>query len=340
MGADAAAIDRIKGLDTELVRMSRRDALASGLVEGLGTLVAGATVVGVLAVCVHATSVGALDRVLVAALALGAMAAFDAVSPLPAAALGLRRTLASGRRLLEIGEREPAVVDPDRPASVPPGTAVALEKVSFDHGTDDAWGLRDLHLRIAGGRRLALVGPSGAGKSTVASLLVRFLDPDGGRVTFGGSDARMLRQTDLRSVVTLDGQEAYLFASTIRENVRLAKPGADDAEIERALRRAQAWDWVASLPEGLDTHVGEEGGRVSGGERRRIALARSFLSDASVLVLDEPTAHLDPEMAEAVMAEVTSREDDRAVLVITHRSEGVQDLDEVLTLRRGRLVPA
>jgi ABC-type multidrug transport system fused ATPase/permease subunit len=138
--------------------------------------------------------------------------------------------------------------------------------------------------------------------------------------------------------VTLDGQDAYLFASTIRENVRLARPGAGDEEIERALRRARAWDWVATLPDGLDTRVGEEGADVSGGERRRIALARSFLAAAPVMVLDEPTAHLDPATAEEVMTEVTTGADDRAVLVITHRTEALGGLDDVLTLRRGRLV--
>jgi len=340
LGADAAAMHRIERLDAELVRMARRDALASGMVEGLATLVAGATVVGVLAVSVRATSVGTLDRVLVAALALGAMAAFDAVAPLPAAAMGLRRTLASGRRLLEIGARPPTVVDPDQSLPVPADTAVALEDVSFDHGTDETWGLSDLDVSIPPGRLVALVGPSGSGKSTVAALLVRFLDPDAGRVTLGGTDARSLRQLDLRSSVTLDGQDAYLYASNIRENVRLAKPGAEDQEIEQALRRARAWDWVTSLPEGLDTRVGEEGAEVSGGERHRIALARSFLAGAAVMVLDEPTAHLDPATAEAVMTEVTAGGEDRAVLVITHRPEGLQAMDAVLTLRRGRLVPA
>ena len=145
---------------------------------------------------------------------------------------------------------------------------------------------------------MALVGPSGAGKSTVAELLVRFLDPQVGRAVLGETDLRALRSDDVRSVISLDGQDAYLFSSTIRENVRLARPSADDGAVEEALRRARVWAFVESLPEGLDTFVGEEGARLSGGERRRIALARTFLADAPVLVLDEPTAHLDPETAD------------------------------------------
>jgi ATP-binding cassette, subfamily C, bacterial CydC len=336
LGADGAALDRVRRLDRELVRLARREALAAGLVEGLGTLVLGLTVVGVLAVCVAATAAGALDRVLIAALALGAMAAFEAVAPLPAAALGLRATLEAGGRLLEVAGRQPAVVDADRPAQAPRVATPALQRVSFDYGDGEAWGLRDLDLAVAPGRRVALVGPSGAGKSTVAALLVRFLDPDAGVASLGGTDLRALRQRELRSLVSLDRQDAYLFSTSIKENVRLARPGADDAAIEGALRRARLWDWVAALPDGWDTLVGEEGALVSGGERRRIALARTFLAGAPVLVLDEPTAHLDPPTARALVADVLAAADGRSVLLITHRPEGLDAVDETVRLRRGR----
>jgi ABC-type multidrug transport system fused ATPase/permease subunit len=146
-----------------------------------------------------------------------------------------------------------------------------------------------------------------------------------------------LRQQDVRSFVTLDAQEAYLFSTTIRENVRLAKPSAGDAEIERALRRAQIWQWVASLPDGWDTFVGEEGALVSGGERRRIALARTFLADGPVVVLDEPTAHLDQETAERLVDDALHATEGRTVLLITHRPEGLDAVDHILRLRRGRI---
>ncbi len=340
LGADEAAMDTVERLDSELVRLGRRDALASGVVEGLGTLVVGLTVVGVLAVCVRATAAGTLDRVLIAALALGALATFEAVAPLPAAALGLQATLAAGRRLLAIAGREPAVADPRRPAPRPTDPNAALHSVGFEYAGEETWGLRDVDMTLAPGRHVALMGPSGAGKSTVAALLVRFLDPDGGRLTLGGMDLRQLRQHDVRSCISLDGQDAHLFSTTIRENVRLAGPGADDAAIEEALRQARIWDWVASLPDGLDTFVGEDGTLVSGGERRRIALARAFLARSPVLVLDEPTAHLDPPTAEALVTDALAAADDRSVLLITHRTEGLDGVDEVLTLRRGRLVRA
>jgi ATP-binding cassette subfamily C protein CydC len=338
LGAADAAVDRVQALDEELRRLGRRDASSAAVVEGLGTLVTGLTVVGVLAVCVRATGVGALDRTLVAALALGAMAAFEAVAPLPASALGIAETVQAGARLLRIGEDAPEATDPADPLERPAGPTAALEAVRFEHDDGETWGLRDVDLLLSPGRRIALVGHSGSGKSTVAALLVRFFDPDAGRVTLGGVDERRLRQADVREVVGLDGQDAYLFASTIRENVRLARPGADDAEIEAALRRARVWDWVAGLPDGLDTFVGTEGALVSGGERRRLALARSFLADRPILVLDEPTAHLDAPTAEALMADVLAAADGRSILLITHRSEGLDAVDGIVELRRGAVV--
>ncbi len=338
LGADQAVLARVAALDGELTRLTRREALASGVVEGLSVAVVGLTVAGVLAVCIAATAAGTLDRVLVATLALLAMASFEAVAPLPAAALRLQATLDSGRRLLALAGREPAVTDPAHPTPLPAGADVAIEDAGFAYDEGESWELSGLDLRLAPGRRVALVGRSGAGKSTIAALLVRFLDPSEGRVALGGVDLRDLRQSDVRARVTLDAQDAYLFSTTVRENVRLARPDASDAEIVQALARARVSEWVDSLPEGLDTFVGEEGDSVSGGERRRIALARTFLAGAPVIVLDEPTGHLDPETAESLIGDALRAADARSVLLITHRPEGLALVDEVVTLRHGRVV--
>ena len=338
LGAERAALERVAVLDAELTRLTRAEALLAGLVEGLAAAIVGLTVAGVLAVCVAATADGALDRVLVATLALLVLASFEGVAPLPAAALRLRTTLDSGRRLLELADREPAATDPREPAAAPAGAGVALDHVGFSYGDHESWDLGDLDLDLPQGRRIALVGRSGAGKSTVAALLTRFLDPATGRVALGGVDLRDLRQADVRARVTLDAQDAYLFATTIRENVRLARPAAGDEEIAQALERARAWEWVRSLPEGLDTPVGEEGASVSGGERRRIALARTFLAGAPVIVLDEPTGHLDPETADALIADALGAAETRSVLLITHRPEGLDLVDQIVTLHHGRVV--
>ncbi len=340
LGATETMLADVRMLDRKLGRLARRDAWAGGLVECLGTLVTGLTVVGVLAVCVRASGAGALDRVLVAALALGALASFEAVTSLPGAALGLADTIQAGRRLLEIGERPPAAVDTHAPLPTPEDPTASLDRVSVDGDDPQTWGLDAVDLGLPRGRRIALVGHSGSGKSTVAALLVRFFDPDDGRVAVGGTDVRMLRQRDVRTVVGLDAQDAYLFGSTIRENVRLARPDADDAQIEAALRRARIWDWVAGLSDGIDTFVGSEGALVSGGERRRLALARSFLADRPILVLDEPTAHLDGPTAEALVADVLTATDGRSVLLITHRTEGLDAVDGVVELRRGTVITA
>ncbi len=245
------------------------------------------------------------------------------------AAQELGATVSAGERLFELTDCEPPVCDPEQPRSVVAGVpAVALEGVAVPF----APGLRGFDLRLEPGRKVALVGPSGSGKTTVANLLVRFLDPAAGRVTLDGHDLREYRQEDVRRAVAVAAQDAHLFSTSIRENIRLARPGATDAEIEDALRRARAWDWVASLPDGLDTLVGEEGRELSGGQRQRIAIARALLAGAPVLVLDEPTAHLDPETAEALVADALDAADGRTVLLITHRPEGLDLVDEVVAL--------
>jgi ABC-type multidrug transport system fused ATPase/permease subunit len=192
--------------------------------------------------------------------------------------------------------------------------------------------LRGLDLRLEAGKRVALVGPSGAGKTTVTNLLLRFLDPSEGRVTLAGRDLREYRQEDVRRVFGLAGQEAHLFDSTIRENVRLADPEATDEDVADALRRARIDEWVSTLPARLDTLVGEEGTRLSGGQRQRLVLARALLADAPVLVLDEPTAHLDPETARLFVRDVVGAAGGRSVLLVTHRSEGLDLVDTVIHL--------
>lgn len=330
-GREDDALDRVRDADRELVGLGHRDALVSGIADAGSILVAGLTAAGVLAVAVAAHDAGSLDRVLVAALALLAISSFDAVAPLPDAARELSRTLSAGRRILELTGREPAVTDPDRPQRPRPG-AVELHDVTARYAPGDPPVLERFDLRIDPGARVALVGPSGSGKTTVTSLLLRFLDPEHGRVTIGGRDVRELRQEDVRSTFALAGQEAHVFDSTIRENLRLARPEATEEALHEVLRRVRLDDWVRSLAHGLDTHVGEEGARLSGGQRQRLVVGRALLMDAPVLVLDEPTAHLDGPTAEALVTDVFDAADDRSVLLITHRPEGLALVDRVVRL--------
>ena len=332
-GQEAEKLDAVRAADGELSRLSRRDALAAGLADSLSILVAGLTLAGVLAATVTAHSEGTLDRVLIATLALLAISSFEAVAPLPGAAREMAAMLGAGRRVLDLTDREPVVRDPDAPLPAPvfPAT-VALENVTagYDNGSEHV--LSGFDLRLDPGKRVALVGPSGAGKTTVTNLLLRFLDPESGRVTLAGRDLREYLQEDVRSTIALAGQEAHLFNSTIRENLKLARPEATDAELADALCQARLDEWVATLPDGLDTLVGEEGARLSGGQRQRLTLARALLADAPILVLDEPTAHLDPQTAEDLMRDVFTAATGRSVLLITHRPEGLDLADEIVTL--------
>ena len=332
-GAGAGALARVRGADRELVRLARRDALAGGVADGLGLVVTGATVAAVLAVAIEASAAERLSRVLIATLALLALASFEAVQPLSAAARELSATLAAGGRVLELFDRRVAVVDPEDPLEAPRWPfAVALEGVRARYAPGERPALDGVSLRLDAGRRIALVGPSGAGKTTIVNLLLRFLDPEAGRVTIAGRDLRRHRQEDVRRAFAVAGQDAHLFSTSIRENVRLGRPDAADRDVELALCRARIWDWVAQLPDGWDTEVGEDGRELSGGQRQRIVLARALLADAPVLVLDEPTAHLDPATATELIRDAMAAAAGRSVLLITHRPEGLELVDEVVAL--------
>ncbi len=326
-------LERLRSADGRLVRVARRAAAADGTGDGLRLLVTGLTVAGVLAAAVSAHAGGSLDRVLIALLALAALAAFEAVQPLPETLRQLRVTAAAGDRLLELVDREPAVTDPVDP--LPPPQApftVELRDVTVRYAPGERSALEGLSLRLEPGRRIALLGRSGSGKTTVANLLLRFVDPEAGRVTLAGHDLRDYRLEDLRRAIAVSGQDAHLFSTTIRANLLLARPDATDAELEAALRSARILDWVRSLPDGLDTHVGEQGRELSGGQRQRITLARALLTDAQVLVLDEPTAHLDPPTAQRLVEDVFAAAGERCVLLITHRPEGLDLVDELVAL--------
>jgi ABC-type multidrug transport system fused ATPase/permease subunit len=269
----------------------------------------------------------------VATLALIALASFDAVLPLSAAVRELATSVPAGERVLELTGAEPAIEDPTQPLTLPAAPAtVALEGVTARYPGADRPALESFDLRLERGRRIALVGPTGSGKTTVTNLLLRFLDPESGRVTIAGRDIRECRQEDVRATFALAGQDAHLFNSTIRANLLLARPAATDDALWDALRRARIDAWVASLPDGLETLVGEEGTALSGGQRQRLVLARALLAEAPVLLLDEPTAHLDSATAEALVEDLVAAAGERSVLLITHREEGLGLVDEIVQL--------
>jgi ATP-binding cassette subfamily C protein CydCD len=192
--------------------------------------------------------------------------------------------------------------------------------------------LDDLCLELHPGDRLGVVGPSGSGKSTLAALLLRFVDPVGGRIAMGGRDLDALALDDVHARVGLVDDDPHVFATTVAENVRLARPSAGDGDVDAALRLARLGPWLDSLPEGIHTWVGEGHAEVSGGERARMALARSLLADQPVLVLDEPTAHLDHATAVETAETVLGAASGRSLVWITHDGVGLDRMDRVLRL--------
>ena len=332
-GRQDDALERFRAVEQGAADSARRDALAAGAADALVTALTGVTAAAVLAVAASAHAAGELDRVLVVALALLALSSFECMAPLAQAARELATVRAAGDRVVDLTDREPIVCDPVEPEPPPTGVPrVSLEHVAARYPSSPRRVLDGFDLVLEPGRRVALVGPSGAGKTTVVNLLLRFLDPVEGSVALDGTDVRALRQDDVRRTFGLAGQDSHLFSTSIRENVRIGHPEATDAEVDAALARARLDAWISTLPRGADTLVGEEGAELSGGQRQRVVLARALLSRAPVLVLDEPTAHLDSETAEALVRDVLEEADGRSVLLITHRPEGLDRADEIVSL--------
>lgn len=338
-GMEGERLERLDALDAELTRAARRRALTTGATSAVVTLCVGAAVVGVLAASVAAVHGHRMDPVMLAVLPLAAVAAFEPVPALAAAALRAGDVVAAGRRLLALAAVPVPVTDPGDPAPVPAGVpGVALDHARLRYGPDLPWALHDLTFHVPPGTSTAVVGASGAGKSSVVNALLRFWPLSSGSASLGGTPVDRLAQADVRRTVALVDQEARLFAGSIRDNVVLGRPDATDEEVARAVRLAQLEAWVATLPDGLATPVGERGARVSGGQQRRIALARALVTGAPVLLLDEPTAGLDHATAERLLADVLAAGGTRTVVMVTHREEDLAGFDHVVTVAGGRVV--
>jgi ATP-binding cassette, subfamily C, bacterial CydC len=325
-------------LDRRLGRVQKKMAFITGLQDSLSELMMNLAVVAILALAVPLVSSGEIRGVYLAFLALVMLGSFEAVQPLGRAFQFLGRSVNAGERLFEITDAEPEVTDPPNPVSPPTDRTLRFEDVTFRYVPEGPPVLGNVSFALEPGKRVAVVGPSGAGKSTLADLVLRFWDPTSGRVTLGGLDIRDLAQEDLRALVGVVSQDTHVFTDTLRGNLLLADPEATDKDLHGALARAQLSDLVEHLPHGLGTHLGEQGLRLSGGERQRLSVARAFLKDAPILVLDEPTANLDPETEAGVLEAAYDLMRDRATLVITHRLVRMEEVDEILVLDRGSIV--
>ncbi|MDR9370929.1 ATP-binding cassette domain-containing protein [Conexibacter sp. JD483] len=422
-GRGAERLGRLDAASARLSRIARRDAAASALAQGLGTLIAGVTLIAVLAVAIDPAAAGTLDPVWLGALALLALGAFEPLAPLPEAATRAVSVAAAERRLAQAAPPIAQGAPPTAQAAPPiaqgaPPTAQAAPPIAQDApptaqaappiaqgapptaqaappiaqaaprfaqaappfaqaappsaqaaprfaraaprsaeavaeaavlltargirhrpgGAGAAVVLDGVDLTLRAGERAALIGPSGAGKTVLVQLLAGLTAADEGEIALGGRPLGVLAPEELRAGVRLAGQDAHLFATSIANNVRIGAPEADDAQVEAALRATGLGPWLDALPDGVGTLVGEEGFAVSGGQRQRIALARCLVSPARLLLLDEPTAMLDPPAARAFLTDLDRAVGDRGVLVITHERIGLDRFDTVHELRDGRLV--
>jgi ATP-binding cassette subfamily C protein CydC len=268
------------------------------------------------------------------------LAAFEVIGGLPRAGAYLGHAAAAAHRVLEAADAAVPVPDPVTPAQPPPGSRLGFDSVHFQWRPELPKVFDGLSMDIAPGSRVGVLGPSGSGKSTLAALALKVAAPGSGRVLLGRTDIALLTAADVRARIGWLSQTTHLFDDTIRANLCLARPDADDAALWTALDAARIGDVVRSLPDGLDTWVGESGARFSGGQGRRLALARALLSPAPVLILDEPCAGLDAETERAFLATLNEVAEGRTVLLIAHRLVGVEKLDRIYRLSGGKAVAA
>ncbi|WP_328318453.1 thiol reductant ABC exporter subunit CydD [Streptomyces sp. NBC_00388] len=325
--------------DRALTRIASRGATATALGGGLTALVCGLTVAAAAYVGIPAVHDGRLAGVELAVVVLTPLAAFEAVIGMPLAVQYRQRVRRSAERVYEVLDAPLPVQEPARPEAAPRSPfPLEVRGLTARYAGQQRNALDGVDLRLEAGRRVAVVGPSGSGKTTLAQVLLRFLDAQAGSYTLGGVAAGALEGDTVRGLVGLCAQDAHIFDSSLRENLRLARSGAPDGELRVALAGARLLDWVDVLPEGLDTPVGEHGARLSGGQRQRLALARALLADFPVLVLDEPAEHLDLATADALTADLLTATEGRTTLLITHRLRGLDAVDEVIVLDGGRVV--
>ena len=325
---ESAAVAVIQG------RMSR----IRGLFLAAATLLTGMATLTCLTLGVLQVGRGALDGASLALIGFAVLASFEALSPLPMAYQYLGQTQAAGERLLEVVDAQPTVIFPDVSGTRVGNFSLHFSGVDFRYQESDPWVLKGIDLHIEQGQRVAILGETGAGKSTLFNLLVRFWDPGNGSIRIGGHDLQTIAEFDLRQIIGTVSQQSHLFHASLRENLMMARPGADEAAMTSALKKAQLLGWVDQLPRGLDSWIGEGGRTLSGGEGRRLSMARMFLQDAPIWLLDEPTEGLDRITERNLLQAVFQAAEAHTLLLITHRTTDLERFDTIILMDQGRII--
>jgi len=301
----------------------------------------------ILIYAIQSVSQEQLAGVLLGVLALGALMSFEAVQPLPVAAQNLEANRAVGRRLYELVDATPIVNDPIEPLLLPEDNHLSVKELSFQYPTqvskglfraNSDFGLENISFSLPQGKHIAIVGPSGAGKTTLINLLQRFWEYQHGSVQLSGNELHQYRQEAIRRRIAVIPQSTYLFSTTIKQNLLIARPEASEDEIIHAAQAAHLHDTIQTFPDRYDTWVGEHGLHLSAGERQRLAIARALLKDAPLLILDEPSSNLDPATEVEVLNSIKKLSLGRSTITITQRFVGLEAMDEILVLKDGQLI--
>jgi ATP-binding cassette subfamily C protein CydCD len=336
-GTDRA--NQIASTGKDYGKTQKQMARISAVHSALGTLLTNLGLWLVLFLVIPQVTTGNIKGVMLGTFALMTFASFEAVNPLPLAAQMWNSSREAARRLFEVVDAEPVIREQVSDISEQiTNYELRVNGLTFAYPDQSPPALQNISFTVPEGKSIAIVGPSGAGKSTIANLLFRFWEYDSGAINLGGESLKSLNQDEVRKRCALVSQNSYFFNTSIRENLRLARPKLTQEEMEETAKSAQIHEFIAGLPKGYETFIGEQGLRLSGGERQRLAIARALLKDAPILIFDEPTANLDPITEKQVLDVLFGIMKNKTSLLITHRLVGLENMDNIIVMDHGRIV--
>ncbi|MEI6846767.1 MAG: thiol reductant ABC exporter subunit CydC [Chlorobiaceae bacterium] len=332
-GKLAGHLKEMHTTEADKLRFQRKNAIIEGLQESLTGLLMNAAIITVLWTLIPAVSTGGINGISLAVITLAVMASFEPFLPLPAAIKHLEADTHAGRRLFEILDAKPETTNPATPLPFPSNHAIRAENLCFTYPGTCSKTLDNISFSLLAGQHIAIVGPSGAGKSTITALFMRFWNCTEGKLTIGGHNISLFDTEELRRNIALVSQRTYLFAETIRENLKLAAPDATDEKLKKALTAAGLSHFTAKL----DEWTGQHGMKLSGGERQRLAIARVVLQNAPIMILDEATANLDGITEKEVTETLAAISAGKTMITITHRLKAMEQFDQILLLNKGKI---